>query len=67
LRNTMSLTHFLIRTLTRLDDNTVSRVISTAAAQDEPTAPPPAEFRQGGARWRTRWRSSLVGAPSVFT
>ncbi|AIV73663.1 hypothetical protein X994_6433 (plasmid) [Burkholderia pseudomallei] len=43
----MSLTHFLIRTLTRLDDHTVDRVISTAAAQDEPTAPPPAEFRQG--------------------
>ncbi|KUY49055.1 hypothetical protein WS48_18080 [Burkholderia sp. RF7-non_BP1] len=43
----MSLTHFLIRTLTRLDDHTVSRVISTAAAQDEPAAPPPAEFRQG--------------------
>ncbi|AJW93696.1 hypothetical protein QHI69_37305 [Burkholderia gladioli pv. gladioli] len=43
----MSLTHFLIRTLTRLDGHTVARVISTAAAQDEPTAQPPAEFRQG--------------------
>ncbi|KKI39275.1 hypothetical protein VI03_08510 [Burkholderia vietnamiensis] len=54
----MSLTHFLIRTLTRLDDNTVSRVISTAAAQDEPTAPPPAEFRQG--------RSAMAYALAIF-
>ncbi|MGG2041451.1 MULTISPECIES: hypothetical protein [unclassified Burkholderia] len=43
----MSLTHFLIRTLARLDDHTVRRVIATAAAQDEPTAQPPMEFRQG--------------------
>ncbi|RAA25424.1 hypothetical protein DN523_27170 [Burkholderia multivorans] len=43
----MSLTHILIRTLTRLDDQTVRRAMFTAAAQDDPSAPPPAEFRQG--------------------
>ena len=43
----MSLTHFLIRTLTRVDEDTVRRAVSTAAAQDDPLARPPAEFQRG--------------------
>ncbi|WP_321896719.1 hypothetical protein [Burkholderia cepacia] len=43
----MSLTHILIRTLTRVDDHTVHRAITTAAAQDDPAARPPQEFQQG--------------------
>ncbi|KVK86648.1 hypothetical protein [Burkholderia sp. MSMB1498] len=43
----MSLTPFLIRTLTRLDEHTVRRAMSTAAAQDDPAARPPAEFQKG--------------------
>lgn len=43
----MSLTPFLIRMLTRLDDQTVRRAMSTAAAQDDQDARPPAEFGKG--------------------
>ncbi|VWC42205.1 hypothetical protein BLA23254_07061 [Burkholderia lata] len=43
----MSLTPFLIRTLTRVDEYTVRRAMSTAAAQDDPLAAPPEEFRKG--------------------
>ena len=43
----MSLTHFLIRTLARVDDHTAHRAITTAASQDDATARPPAEFQKG--------------------
>ncbi|AOK42530.1 hypothetical protein WL96_15340 (plasmid) [Burkholderia vietnamiensis] len=43
----MSLTPFLIATLTRLDASVVRRAISTAAAQDDPGAPVPTEFTRG--------------------
>ncbi|MXN76442.1 hypothetical protein GR157_17070 [Burkholderia sp. 4701] len=43
----MSLTPFLIRTLTRVDEHTVRRAMSTAAAQDDPLARPPVEFQKG--------------------
>jgi hypothetical protein len=43
----MSPTAFLITKLTRVDPATVRRAISTARSQDEPDAPPPAEFATG--------------------
>jgi hypothetical protein len=43
----MSPTVFLIAKLTRVDPATARRAISTASAQDEPDAPPPAEFARG--------------------
>ncbi|MGU7775680.1 hypothetical protein ACV229_36695 [Burkholderia sp. MR1-5-21] len=43
----MSLTPFLIATLARVDRDVARRAISTAAAQDEPDAPVPAEFARG--------------------
>ncbi|KWK06055.1 hypothetical protein WM11_11725 [Burkholderia ubonensis] len=43
----MSLTPFLIRVLARVDEDTVRRAMSTAAAQDDPLALPPAEFQKG--------------------
>lgn len=54
----MSLTRFLIRTLARVDDDVARRVMSTASAQDDASAPVPAEF--------ARERNALAYALALF-
>ena len=43
----MSLTHFLIAKLSRVNDDFARRAMSTAQAQDEMDATPPREFSRG--------------------